>query len=78
MKPFSKTHRHYARRLPAVFSRNAMLSIRVHERVRRTIFALALERGMSASEYCARLFSDHLTQVTRSRGQLPAIEETHR
>jgi len=77
MKTPPRIHRHYARRLSAAFSRNAMLSIRVHDRVRRTIFALALERGMSASEYCARLFSDHLTQITRTRGQLPAIEETH-
>ena len=54
-----------------------MLCARVHDGAKRAVTFLAKERGMTTSEYIARLVNDHLTQVTRSRGQLPAIEETH-
>lgn len=57
--------RPYARRLPPEFRRRAMLSIRVQESVRHLIKSLAARRGMSASEYVARLIQDHLTHTLR-------------
>lgn len=71
--PFRCTRRRYS----AQPARHAMLCARVHDGAKRAVTFLAKERGMTTSEYIARLVNDHLTQVTRSRGQLPAIEETH-
>jgi hypothetical protein len=68
---FCGTKRRYAKRLPPGLVRRAMLSIRVNEHTRRVVFALAEERGMSISEYVARLLSDHLGHVARTRGGLP-------
>ena len=51
-----------------------MLSVRVLEQARRNVRALALERGMSVSEYVARLLNDHLAYVARVRGRLPVVE----
>ena len=65
------TRRPYALRLPPELCRRSMLSIRVHEKAKRSIRALALERGMSVSEYMARLLNDHLAFVSRARGRLP-------
>ena len=71
MQPIYPTHlvkRPYACRQKAELCRLAMLSIRVHEQVRRMINALAAERGMSISEYTCRIINDHLSQVARTRG----------
>lgn len=75
--PLLSLRRPYARRLPNEHCRRALLSIRVHDHARRTVRALALERGMSISEYCARLLADHLTQLARTRGRLPLFQESH-
>lgn len=60
---FRRKKRMYAKRLPPEFVRRAMLSIRVNERARFAIFSLAHARGMSASEYVARLLSEHLRNI---------------
>lgn len=64
--PTTSVHRRYARRLPLGYRRRAMLSIRVHENVRRLVQALAERRGMSTSEYLARLIQDHLEHEARN------------
>lgn len=68
---FHGAKRRYAKRLPPGLVRRAMLSIRVNEYTRRVVFALAAERGMSISEYVARLLNDHLNAVAQVRGGLP-------
>jgi len=60
---FRRTARPYAKRLPRELVRRAQLSIRVHEKARYAIVALAASRGMSASEYVCRVLNDHLSQV---------------
>ena len=57
--------RPYATRLPPGLVRRAMLSVRVHENARRSVCALARERGMSVSEYVCRLLNDHLREASR-------------
>lgn len=64
----------YAKRLPPELVRRAMLSVRVNEHTRRDIVALAHARGMSASEYVARLLNDHLDTVRAVRGVTLALE----
>lgn len=77
--PYYQAHRlnrrPYAKRSPPDLCRRASLSIRVHARARGTIRALACERGMSVSEYVARLLNDHLSYVYRVRGSLPVAED---
>ena len=73
--PLLTLRRPYARRLPPEYCRRALLSIRIHDHARSAVRALAHERGMSISEYCARLLSDHLTQLARTRGRLPVFQE---
>lgn len=59
--PFFKgPRRHYAPRLPLGRARSAQLSARIHKEAKVALDALALERGMSTSEYVARLLNDHL------------------
>lgn len=70
-----RAKRHYARRQSKEFCRRAILSVRVQEIARRTIRALASERGMSPSEYVARLLNDHLAQISHARGGLPALKD---
>jgi hypothetical protein len=67
LNPFRRTTRPYAKRLPPELVRRAMLSVRVHENARRTVGALAQQRGMSVSEYVCRLLNDHLNAVHRQR-----------
>jgi hypothetical protein len=55
-----RSRRRYASRLPLGRARTAQLSARIHEDARLALNALALERGMSTSEYVARLLNDHL------------------
>ena len=59
------TKRPYARRLPSQYCRRAMLSIRVSDNTRHWIKTLAARRGISPSEYVARLIHDHLTYTLR-------------
>lgn len=63
--------RPYARRFPSGLPRLAMLCARVHVDARQALRNLAKERGMSASEYVARMLNDHLSHVSRQRGRLP-------
>ena len=74
-RPSQTSRRPYALRLPPHLCRRAMLSIRVHDQVQGSVRALARERGMSVSEYMARLLNDHLAYVSRTRGRLPVVEE---
>jgi len=67
LNPFRRPTRPYAKRLPPELVRRAMLSVRVHENARRTVGALAQQRGMSVSEYVCRLLNDHLNAVQRQR-----------
>jgi hypothetical protein len=55
-----------------------MLCARVHEDARRAVSALASEHCMSLSEYLARLLNDHLGQVIRARGGIPAAIPNYR
>lgn len=73
-RPSQTSRRPYALRLPSHLCRRAMLSIRVHDQVQGSVRALASERGMSVSEYMARLLNDHLAYVSRTRGSLPVVE----
>lgn len=73
--PTQKARRPYALRLPPHLCRRSMLSLRVHDKARGTVCALAHERGMSVSEYLARLLNDHIANVSRTRGRLPSIEK---
>jgi len=57
---FHRSKRLYARRLPPNLVRRSLLSVRVNEHARRAVLSLAHARGMSASEYIARLLNDHL------------------
>lgn len=59
------TKRPYAQRLPSQYCRRAMLSIRISENTRQWIKTLAARRGISPSEYVARLIHDHLTYTLR-------------
>ena len=65
--PLHRKTRRYAKRLPSEFARRVILSVRVNVHVRRAVISLASQRNMSASEYLARLLSDHLSEVTRSQ-----------
>ena len=73
--PSQVYRRPYAKRLPTELCRRSLLSIRVREQTRSTVRALAYERMMSVSEYMARLLTDHLDYVLRTRGRLPVSEE---
>ena len=64
---FRRATRPYAKRLPPVLVRRAMLSVRVHENARRSVSKLAQQRGMSVSEYVCRLLNDHLREAARQR-----------
>ena len=68
----NEKRRLYAQRLPDDQARRAMLCARVNDRAKQTVGTLARERGMSISEYVARMLNDHLTQVSRLRA-LPGI-----
>ena len=57
---FKRSPRAYASRLPCGKARKAQLSARIHEDARAALDALAADRGMSTSEYVARLLNDHL------------------
>ena len=59
--------RPYARRLPPDQARRAMLCARVNDGAKQLVGNLAHERGMSTSEYVARLLNDHLAQLARVR-----------
>ena len=69
LKLFRRETRHYSRRTPPNLTRRAMLCARVHVDARQAVRSLAAERGMSISEYVARLLNDHLSQVARTRGK---------
>lgn len=69
------SRRPYAKRQPRDLCRCASLSIRVHAQARGIVRALALERGMSVSEYVARLLNDHFAHISRTRGRLPFCKE---
>lgn len=56
-----KLKRRYARRLPKAFARLDMICARVSNASRQSLLLLAERRGMSLSEYLARLVNDHLT-----------------
>lgn len=56
-----KSRRHYALRLPKAFARLDMICARVSKASRQSLQLLAERRGMSLSEYLARLVNDHLT-----------------
>ncbi|WP_371325280.1 hypothetical protein VX159_07115 [Dechloromonas sp. ZY10] len=58
-----KSHRPYARRLPAQFARRVMLCARVSREMKAAIAQLAAARKMSISEYIARLCNDHLSSA---------------
>lgn len=62
-----RIRRHYRERM-SIFARNAMLCSRVPKGAKETIKALAAERGMTTSEYLARLVNDHLVAIARQRG----------
>lgn len=68
---FFRNHsrRAYAHRFPREQARRAMLCARVQEGARNAVQWLAQKRGMSVSEYVARLVNDHLTEVMRGHGQ---------
>ena len=55
--------RPYSKRRSMGLERRAMLSARVHEIARRDVSPLASRRGMSVSEYVARVLYDHLRQA---------------
>lgn len=65
----NSSRRAYARRFPRADARRAMLCARVHEGARNAVQGLAQKRGMSVSEYVARLVNDHLTEVRRGQFQ---------
>lgn len=67
LPPSLRPKRPYAHRLPPEDCRRAQLSVRVHENARSAVFSLASRRGMSASEYVARLLNDHLQVVAQGR-----------
>lgn len=71
---FKRTRRAYAARLPYGRARNAQLSARIHQEARSALDALAAERGMSTSEYVARLLNDHL----QGTANLQFVLEKHR
>lgn len=72
---FKKQHRAYAQRMASGQARRAMLSIRVHEGARKAVKTIATQRGMSISEYMARLLNDHLAHLMRSHFAIhPGIE----
>lgn len=64
---FRRNTRPYANRLPPKLARSAMLSVRIHEDVRRSVSNLAERQGMSVSEYVYRLLNDHLDAMTQQR-----------
>ena len=69
LKLFRRETRHYTRRTPPNLTRRAMLCARVHIDARQAVRSLAAERGISISEYVARMLNDHLSQVARARGK---------
>ena len=69
LKIFRRETRPYTRRTPPNLTRRAMLCARVHVDARQAVRTLAAERGMSTSEYVARLLNDHLSYVARTRGK---------
>ena len=71
LPPSLRPKRPYALRLPPELCRRAQLSVRVHENARSAVFRLASRRGMSASEYVARLLNDHLRFVAQARRMSP-------
>lgn len=60
-----KTQRFYAARLPEPYTRHQQVGFRVCGSAKRLLIALASARGMSVSEYLARLVSDHLAAASR-------------
>lgn len=58
-----KLQRRYAHRLPKAFVRLEMICARVSKASRQNLLLLAERRGMSLSEYLARLVNDHLTSA---------------
>lgn len=65
--------RPYANRQPPELCRRAQLSVRVHENARSAVFSLASRRGMSASEYVARLLNDHIRLASQPRRPSPVL-----
>ena len=71
VSPQLRPRRPYAHRQPPELCRRAQLSVRVHESARSAVFSLASRRGMSASEYVARLLNDHISLVAQRRRASP-------
>jgi hypothetical protein len=65
-----KLKRRYASRLPKAYSRLDMICARVSKASRQGLKLLADRRGMSLSEYIARLLNDHLN-LAHQQGLLP-------
>ena len=60
------TPRFYAVRLPEPFTRRNQVGCRVNEAAKHFLELLARARGMSVSEYLARLINDHLAAASRT------------
>jgi predicted HicB family RNase H-like nuclease len=71
MNFFLRRTRPYAMRLPPKLARRAMLSVRVQEAARQSFNDLALQQGMSVSEYVYRVLNDHLRNLERTK-QVPS------
>lgn len=71
MNFFRRCPRPYAKRLPPKLARRAMLSIRVQEVARQTFADLAVQQGMSVSEYVYLVLNDHLRNLERTTPTSP-------
>jgi hypothetical protein len=67
MNIFRRSSRPYAQRGYDDLGRKAMVSARVHHNAHKAVLSLAQERGMSVSEYVARVLNDHLRYVEGMR-----------